>query len=112
MARYVISAISSPMGEEVGGEFIEKHPENAILEWCKLGQKYPTYTSLQANSEQSAFALLVWAQANFDKLESWFEEFECPYKPEWMRGVIDFYVSKGKSSMQWNYDEISPFCMG
>ena len=110
--KYVISAITSPFGEPTGGDIVEHDPENAIIAWCRLGEKNPTCTSLQPESEKAGMELIRWAYKNFDKIEIWTRQHKCPYKSEWMKARIESQLKNEKTSMQWPYDEIVPFCMG
>lgn len=111
MKKYIISA-TEPMGESYGTDIIKNHPEEAIIAWCELNKKYPTCASIQADNEQSAYELLTWADRNKDKLEAYMKKYKCPYKFEWITGIISSYIKKQRSSMQWEYDQVSPFAYG
>lgn len=91
---------------------IEYDPHNAIIGWCLMQETSPMGVSIQADSEESAYALLVWARENFDLLRTYMREHKCPYKPEYMKEVIEKYVKRKNSSMQWAYDQVSPFDIG
>jgi len=110
--RYVISAISSPFGEAAGNDAVEHDPENAIIQWFRYSEKYPTCASLQPQTKEDGLALLKWAKHNFNKLEVWAKEHKCPYKTGWLKEQIEKQVEDNKCSMQWEYDELFPFSMG
>ena len=111
MAKYVISAIDSPIGETVGSAY-EYDPENAIIQWCRYSEKYPTCASIQPESKDAGTSLLKWAKLNFEKVEVYMREHKCPYRIDWMKEQIESQVRNGKNSMQWEYDQLFPFCMG
>ena len=110
--RYIISAVTSPFGEPVGDNVTCRDPKTAIEEWCKLGEKYPSCTSLQPETFDDGMVLLKWALNNFAEVEQLLTKYRCPYKPSWMKERIEAQIKNKKTSMQWNYDEIVPFCMG
>lgn len=109
--KYCISAISNPFGEPVTDEY-EYDPENAIIKWCRYQEKYPTCVSIQPETNEDGIALLKWADLNFEKVEVYMKEHKCPYKTGWIREQVKSQIAKGKSSMQWEYDQLFPFCMG
>lgn len=109
--EFIISA-TSPCGEELGSNVREQDPEKAILAWCRIGQEYPTCASIQADSEKSAFSLLKWADKNADKVRAYLDRYKSPYKPDYILDSVSGYVRNGKSSIQWDYDIVSPFSFG
>ena len=110
--EYVVSAITSPFGEPVGNPLKTKNPEEAIIKWCELSQTYPTCVSIQADSEETGIKLLKWAGLNRDKMDYYLSIYRCPYKPEWVMDQITSQINNNKTSMQWAFDELFPFCMG
>ena len=109
--KFIISA-TNPYGEELGRIIHESEPEKAVLAWYRTGKKYPACAAIQADNEASAFKLLEWADRNQDKLEAYAKEYRCPYKPDYLKESISGYVRRGKSSMMWEYDMVSPFDIG
>lgn len=112
----IVSAVNSYMGRYVVSSSFEHKathdPEEACLYWCQMQQSDVMNVSIQAANEASAFELIVWAQNNFETLAANMEKYKCPYKREFMKATIDEYVLKGSSSMQWPYDQVTPFDMG
>ena len=110
--RYIIS-VTEPGGYETAeAPVVEHDPQNAIIAWFRLGERYPTCVAIQADSEGSAFELLKWAGANRDKMEVWMKEHRCPYRSIFLFDSISSYIKQGRSSMQWEYDQVSPFSFG
>ena len=109
--KYVISAFSSPFGDDVGSAH-EADPENAIIQWFRYSEKYPTCVTIQPETPADGMALLKWVNLNFEKLEVWAKEHKCPYRTDWLKEQVESQIKKGKCSMQWNYDQLFPFCMG
>ncbi len=112
MAKYLILATHSPFGEPVDPGTYEYDPQNALIQWFRYSEKYPTCTSLHPETKEDGIALLKWAKLNFEKLEIWAKEHKCPYKTEWLKEQIVSQIYNNKCSMQWGYDELFPFCMG
>ena len=110
--KYIVSATTSPFGEQATSAFHTDDPEKAILEWCKLNKKYPTCVSLQAKTTEDGKALLKWANIHSEKVEAYMISNRCPYKTDWMLNNINLQVNNDKCSMQWEYDELFPFCQG
>ena len=110
--KFIISATNGPFGEPVGDDKYEYDCENAIIQWFRLSEKYPTCVSIQPANEKDGLALLKWADMNFEKLEVWAKEHKCPYRIDWLKLEIQKQTNNNKCSMQWEYDEVSPFCMG
>ncbi len=110
--EYIISAITSPFGESVDSGTHECDPQKAIIQWFRYSERYPTYASIQPRTREDGIALLRWARDNFEKLETWAKEHKCPYRIEWLREQIESQAEAGECSMQWEYDELFPFCMG
>ncbi len=110
--KYAISAICSPFGEPTGETIYEDKPEMAVLRWCELSEKYPTCTSLQPQTKEDGMDLLKWVKLNFEKVATYMSLHKCPYKTEWVKEQVESQLSKGKCSMQWERDELYPFCMG
>ena len=111
--KYVVSAIDSPFGDTVEmSDKPETSPEGAILKWCKLSKKYPTCVTIQPETEEDGMELLKWANMHSDKLEAYMVQHKNPYKFDWIKEQITSQVARGKTSMQWNYDQLFPFCMG
>ena len=110
--KFIISAISGPFGEPVCGDIYEYDPKNAIIQWFSLTEKYPTCVSIQPETIEDGKSLLKWADKNFEKLDVWAKEHKCPYKTDWLKEQINMQVNNNKCSMQWEYDQIFPFCMG
>lgn len=90
----------------------EHDPQNAVIQWFRLSEKEPTFVSIQPQTKEDGIALLKWAADNIDKLEVWAKEHRCPYKTEWLKEQILSQAAEGKCSMQWEYDQLYPFCMG
>lgn len=109
--KYLISATISPLGELAEDAF-EDDPKNALIKWFQYSEKYPTCVALQPETKEDGLALLEWAHHNPDQLDIWAKEYRCPYKVEWLKEEVADYVHRGKCSMQWNYDQLFPFCMG
>ena len=109
--RYIVSA-TDPFDGPLACDKVEYDPENAIIAWCAMGEKYPTCASIQADTEEAAFKLLTWAKTNFERVEVYMTEHKCPYKTEWIKEMVEAQAENGKSSMQWKYDQVFPFCMG
>ena len=103
--KYVISGMCSAYA-------CEYDPQNAVIQWFRLSQEEPTCVCIQPKTEEDGMALLKWAEENFDKLEVWAKEHKCPYRIEWLEEEISSQVRKGTCSMQWEYDQLYPFCMG
>lgn len=112
MARYVISALNLPFCEPERADAHENDPENAIIQWFRCGEKNPTCASIQAQTKEDGMKLLKWADLNFEKLEVWAKEHKCPYKTDWLKEQISSQVKNKTCSMQWEYDEVFPFCVG
>ena len=110
--KYIVSAVS-PYGEplELSDE-PEYDPENAIIKWCRFSEKYPTCVSIQPETKEDGMKLLRWAEENFDKVEVYLRKHKCPYKVDWMKEEIASQVQTNTVSMQWNYDQLYPFCAG
>lgn len=109
--KFVISSITSPFGEPAEN-ITNNNPESAVLKWFQMSEKYPACTSLQPDTKESGEQLLKWADMNSDKIEAWANIYKCPYKIKWLKEQIRTQVKNNKCSMQWEYDELFPFCMG
>ncbi len=110
--KYIITA-ATPYGEPCGvTNEPEYDPENAVIKWCRYSEKYPTCASIQPATEEDGMALLKWTERNFERIEVYMEQHKCPYKPDWIKEQVSLQVKKGKTSMQWEYDQLFPFCMG
>ena len=109
--EYRISAITDPFGE-FAGSAEETNPEQAILRWCEYSEKYPTCVCIQPKTNEDGIKLLKWAEDNFDKVSTYLEKYNAPYKISWMKDMISAQLKNGKCSMQWEYDQLFPFCMG
>ena len=109
--KYVVTAITNPFGESASNIKCD-NPEAAILEWCKQNEIYRTCVSINPATEDDGRALLKWAVANSDKLEAYMKQYHNPYKFEWLIDQVRTQVINNKVSMQWEYDQLFPFCMG
>ena len=105
MEKYIVSGINVPTK-------YENLPQKALLQWFKYSKKEPTCVCIQPKTKEDGFAVLKWANENFSKLEEWADKYKCPYKIRWMEEEIAKAVSAGTCSMQWDYDQLFPFCMG
>lgn len=112
MVTYIISATDEPFGEIMEHETYTSAPADAVKRWFKCSEKYPTCTSLQPATEEAGMEILTWASQNMDQLEEWSKAYKCPYKITWMKEEIEKAAVKNKSGMQWEYDELFPFCKG
>ncbi len=110
--EYIVTAVTGPFGELAKNPETVHSPELAITKWCKLQYGYPTCVAIQPATKEDGMELLKWADANFDKIKKLMEENKCPYKTSYMKEQIKEQVDKNKCSMQWEYDQIFPFCMG
>lgn len=108
--KYLISASNGPFGETVGSVY-KMDPQDAILQWMRYSEKYPTCVSIQPHTPEDGRSLLQWASDNFAQLDVWAKEYHCPYDKEWLHNEIQAQLS-GKISMQWEYDQLHPFCEG
>ena len=110
--KYIVSAVS-PYGEPLKlSDEPEYDPENAIIKWCLYSKKYPTCVSIQPETKEDGMKLLKWANEHFDKVEVYLREHKCPYKVDWMKEEIASQVQKNEGSMQWDFDQLYPFCAG
>ena len=109
--KYIVSAMN-PFGEPCRPTESEHDPENAIIKWCIYSEKYPMCASIQPETKEDGMALLQWANANFDKVELYLKEHKSPYKTDWLKDEISLQIKNNKVSMQWNFDQLYPFCMG
>ena len=110
--EYIVSA-TSPYGEPLGlADESARDPEDAVIKWCLLSEKYPTCVSICPACEEDGMALLRWAEDNFGRVEAYMEEHHSPYLPGWIKDQVSAQVKKGKTSMQWEHDQLFPFCMG
>lgn len=109
--KYMILATAVPMGENTGLVY-EDEPQKALMTWFRYSQKYPTCVAIQPETKEDGLALLEWAHHNPDQLDIWAKEYRCPYKIEWLKEQIAEQFKEKRCSMQWNYDQLFPFCMG
>ncbi len=109
--KFIISAVTGSFGELVRS-VNEKDPEQAILRWCEFSEKYPTCVSIQPETKEDGLNLLKWAKLNFEKVETYLNRYRCPYRTDWLKTQIFCQVNNNKTSMQWEYDQLFPFCVG
>ena len=112
MAQYMITGTRTPFGEPAMPVIREEEPEQTLYQWFVWGAKYPTCVSLQPQTPQDGMLLLTWANANWSKVEQWAQVHKCPYRLDWLHEQVAKAVSRGACSMQWEWDELFPFCMG
>ena len=106
--KYTITSITGPFGEEAEPDAGEMDPQNAIIQWCRRQKEKPTCGAIMPKTIEDGTKLLEWARDNFDKIEVWMIEHKVPYKKEWLKEQIETTTN----GMQWDGDQIFPFCMG
>ncbi len=111
-SKYFVSAITEPFGEPVDAGIRENDPEQAFIAWCSYSEKYPTCASIQPHTKEDGIECLKWVSLNFDKAEAYMDKYKCPYKKDWIKEQIESQIRGGRCSMQWEYDELFPFCVG
>ena len=111
--KFLLSAVNAPFREPVSTPKTPvTDPEIIIKRWCRYSKKYPTCVAICPETKQDGLALLNWAKEHFDVVEKYMLQYNCPYKVSWIRDTIDLYVAKNETSMQWDYDQLSPFSFG
>ena len=108
--KFIVSATTK--AGEPAASFTFANPDQAVHKWFELGKDYPMSVSIQPNTLASGLAIVIWAGDHFEKLDEWAEKYHCPYKMDWLKYQIADQILKKKVSMQWEYDQISPFCEG
>ena len=98
--------------QTVGCDACEMDPQNAIIQWFRYTEKYPTCVDILAETEEDAKELLKWADNNPEKLKVWSLEYKCPYRDGWLSDQIKRQLIGKKKFLQWGYDAVFPFCMG
>lgn len=114
MAKYLVMCIGDPFGE-LEEDVYKNKPEAAIHQWCIFQNKYPACAEIKPQSEADGVKLLQWAEQNFKKVEKWMNDYDVPYKIEWVKEAIAKELQKnqnGKAIMQWAYDAVHPFSFG
>ncbi len=114
---YLISVTAMPFSEMESGamqdkDAHEKSPEKAILRWCRYSSQYPTCVSIQPKTREDGLHLLKWASENIEKVRRYLTENKTPYRIDWMIAEILRQAESGKTSMQWDGDQLHPFCIG
>lgn len=109
--RYMISANAGPFGETVRLVY-ETDPEKAVFRWFRYSGQYPMCASIQPKTTDDGLELLQWAGNNAEKLEEWGKKYHCPYRTDWLKEQIEHQVLDNEVSMQWDYDQLYPFCVG
>ena len=107
---YLVSVVM-PFGGIVK-EAYEKDPEKAILRWCRYSRKYPTCVSIQPEAQEGGKILLRWASDNIEKVREYLTENKSPYRIDWMIEEIQQQARDGRTSMQWDGDQLHPFSVG
>lgn len=109
--EYIVSAITNPFGELADTKRFTS-PEKAVEQWCKYQKKYPSCVSIQPENKAAGINLINWVYLNLDKFEAMVSKSKVPYRFDWMKEQIASQVATGKCKMQWDYDQITPFCEG
>ena len=92
------------------------NPGEAIEAWFRISQKTPTETMITTQTKSNAQELIDWAAENIDKIEEWYDKYDCPYEKEYLiSNIRDRHEGGVKYFYESPYgfgDQIYPFCVG
>lgn len=88
-----------------------KNPKSAIIEWFKLGTKYPTCVCIFAKDNAYAKDLLQWVIDNEDEFRSLYNTYNVPYKLEYLINYCKRHINDA-TIIKKPGDQVDPFSLG
>ena len=110
--QLVVETFDPSTGESPKMPKITSSPENAIENWFKLNQKYPTCVAIMAMNEESGMAVYKYAYENQDIIKSLASKYKSPYKIDYILKLINKKYKNGRTGITTFPDQLDPFCFG
>ena len=88
-----------------------KDPRSAIIAWFEQSVKHPMGVSIDAATLEDAQKLLKWVADNEDQFRTWYNEYDIPYKLEYLVNYCKRHQNDS-NLIAFSGDQVEPFSLG
>lgn len=108
---YVVSGYDINTSETPFEDLEFKDPRSAIIAWFEQSDKHPMGVSIDAATIKDAQKLLKWVADNEDQFRTWYNQYNNPYKLEYMVNYCKRHQNDS-NLIAFSGDQVEPFSLG